>query len=163
MFLFYCLVYQNKPSNIGIQRKYAEIRLLITDYSRPKSPLIKNFDNRLSAWADLWNIVAKFRHGKPQRQRERWVAKEVSAVADVSARRAALRPSWRKQTKQCDKTGDGRRQNDSINAELRFESDFIPPSHLYRLSIYKVCLAWYNVVLTARSLKREIQTTAAKC
>jgi len=29
--------------------------------------------------------------------------------------------------------------------------------------LYNVCLAWYNVVLTARSLKREIQTTGAKC
>jgi len=29
--------------------------------------------------------------------------------------------------------------------------------------LYNVCLAWYNVVLTARSLKREIQTTSAKC
>jgi len=28
---------------------------------------------------------------------------------------------------------------------------------------YNACLAWYNVVLTARSLKREIQTTGAKC
>ena len=29
--------------------------------------------------------------------------------------------------------------------------------------LYNACLAWYNVVLTARSLKREIQTTGAKC
>jgi len=29
--------------------------------------------------------------------------------------------------------------------------------------LYNVCLAWYNVVLTARSLQREIQTTGAKC
>jgi len=29
--------------------------------------------------------------------------------------------------------------------------------------LYNACLAWYNVVLTALSLKREIQTTGAKC
>jgi len=28
--------------------------------------------------------------------------------------------------------------------------------------LYNGCLAWYNVVFTARSLKREIQTTGAK-
>jgi len=32
-----------------------------------------------------------------------------------------------------------------------------------RAYLYYGCLAWYNVVLTARWLKREIQTTAAKC
>jgi len=29
--------------------------------------------------------------------------------------------------------------------------------------LYNACLAWYNVVFTARLLKREIQTTGAKC
>jgi len=28
--------------------------------------------------------------------------------------------------------------------------------------LYNACLAWYNAVLTARSFKREIQTTGAK-
>ena len=31
-----------------------------------------------------------------------------------------------------------------------------------RTYLYNGCLAWYDVVLTARSLKREIQTTGAK-